>query len=124
VTTYAAQRSAANFIFPNSFLPERWLDVDHPFFTPDPLDPQFSKDTFSSDQRGAMQPFLTGPRNCIGMSLALAEMRLMMALLVWHFDINQPAGMEPLNWETQKVWNNWWRVQMNVEISLANETKG
>jgi hypothetical protein len=54
------------------------------------------------------------------MNLAFAEMRLILALLVWNFDLGLPAGVEPLDWETQKAYNNWWRVPMEVELSLAN----
>jgi cytochrome P450 len=122
VTTFAAQRYAPNFTFADSFIPERWLNASHACYTPDPSDPEFVENTFSSDQRGAHQPFAVGARNCIGMNLAMAEMRLILALFVWHFDISSPAGTEPLIWETQKTYNNWWRSPMDVVISVANPT--
>lgn len=33
-----------------------------------------------------MQPFSTGPRNCIGQRLAMAQIRLIVARLMWEFD--------------------------------------
>jgi cytochrome P450 len=124
ISTYSAQRYAPHFAFADSFIPERWLNTDHPYYSSDPSDPSFKESTFSSDQRGAVQPFGVGARNCIGMNLAMAEMRLILALFVWHFDISAPAGTKPLIWETQKLYNNWWRVPMNVVISVANPTTG
>ncbi|KAM6529442.1 hypothetical protein FALCPG4_007578 [Fusarium falciforme] len=58
---------------PESFIPERWLD-----------DP-----SFSGDQKAAFEPFSTGPRNCIGKKsvLAYAEMRLILARIIWNFDL-------------------------------------
>lgn len=52
------------------FSPERWMG-----------DPRFANDNFK-----ARQPFSVGPANCIGKNLAYAEMRLLLANLVWHFD--------------------------------------
>jgi len=57
-------------------LPERWL-------------PQAREETsqFFNDQREAFQPFSLGPRSCIGRNLGWAEMRLIVARLLWAFDI-------------------------------------
>jgi cytochrome P450 len=34
-----------------------------------------------------MQPFSVGPRNCIGRNLAYAEMRLILARIIFSFDL-------------------------------------
>ena len=51
---YAASHLSRNFRRPNDFVPERWLPND-------PLYPEFA-----DDSRDAIQPFSTGPRNCVG----------------------------------------------------------
>lgn len=53
---------------PNSFRPERWIG--------DGL----------GDHKAAFNPFLTGPRSCLGINLAYMEMRLTLALLIFNFD--------------------------------------
>ncbi|EFQ28426.1 cytochrome P450 [Colletotrichum graminicola M1.001] len=53
------------------FIPERWLD-----------DPRFV-----NDARKAFQPFSIGARNCIGKNLANSEVRLVLARLIWNFEI-------------------------------------
>ncbi|KAI4270641.1 MAG: hypothetical protein LQ337_006560, partial [Flavoplaca oasis] len=45
-------RSPTNFVEPNTFIPERWL--------PD-ADPKFD-----ADRKDAQEPFMVGPRNCLG----------------------------------------------------------
>ena len=37
--------------------------------------------------RAVLQPFHVGPRNCVGRNLALAEMRVILAKMLWHFDL-------------------------------------
>ncbi|KAK3661299.1 hypothetical protein LTR56_000422 [Elasticomyces elasticus] len=68
----AAYRSENNFARPNDFVPERWLD-----------NPAAE---FKNDSRDALQPFMVGPRGCIGKSLAYAEMRLLFAKMLYNFD--------------------------------------
>ncbi|KAK2042810.1 cytochrome P450 [Colletotrichum somersetense] len=68
---WAMFRSPENFTLPDSFIPERWLD-----------DPRFA-----GDKKEAFQPFATGPRNCIGRNLAYGEMRLILARILWNFDM-------------------------------------
>lgn len=57
VPHYAAYHSEYNFVEPDSFIPERWLAEGI-----DGHDPRFA-----ADKKSAMNPFSTGPRNCIGM---------------------------------------------------------
>ncbi|OTA87086.1 hypothetical protein M434DRAFT_399648 [Hypoxylon sp. CO27-5] len=56
---------------PYEFKPERFLS-----------DPRYKNDKFD-----AMQPFSVGPRNCIGKNLAYAEMRLILAKIIYNFDM-------------------------------------
>ena len=49
----AAFRSSLNFVEPDNFIPERWLDDADPIF--------------ARDDKEVFEPFLVGPRNCIGM---------------------------------------------------------
>ncbi|KAI1865327.1 uncharacterized protein JN550_008375 [Neoarthrinium moseri] len=72
VSPWAATRSRLNFHEPDSFLPERWLRED---------------EKFSKDHLNASLPFGTGPRVCIGRNLAYMEMRLIISLILWHFDM-------------------------------------
>jgi len=57
---------------PEKFLPERWL-VDET----DPLYPP----------KNAWRPFERGPRNCIGMELAMTEIKIILALTLRTFDL-------------------------------------
>ena len=52
VHQWATYQSTTNFANPETFAPERWLD-----------DPP---EVYKNDNKAAMQPFSTGPRNCIG----------------------------------------------------------
>lgn len=42
---------------------------------------------YAHDNLDVLNPFLVGPRNCIGQALAYAEMRLILARLIWKFDM-------------------------------------
>ncbi|SLM35804.1 toxin biosynthesis cytochrome p450 [Lasallia pustulata] len=69
----AANVSHHNFAEANFFIPERWLEVHDPIF--------------DNDRKGVVQPFSAGPRNCLGKNLAIAEMRIILAKMIWHFDM-------------------------------------
>lgn len=78
VSPWAATHSRLNFYEPDMFRPERWLvgeDV-----------------RFSNDRLNASLPFGTGPRVCIGRNLAYLEMRLLLAHLLWNFDLELDRG--------------------------------
>ncbi|KAH7055844.1 putative cytochrome P450 [Macrophomina phaseolina] len=93
-------RSPANFAEPDTFAPERFLEPD---------DPRWAR-----DRRDALQPFSFGPRNCIGRNLAYAEMRLIMASILWHFDLELAEGQE--GWPDQKIYLVWEKHPLMVRL--------
>ena len=69
---YAMHQSPANWTDPTSYKPERWLDktgAQRPYF-----------------------PFNIGPRSCVGKPLAVAQVMLTFARLLWEFDFGVPDG--------------------------------
>ncbi|KAL8380753.1 hypothetical protein RB595_005166 [Gaeumannomyces hyphopodioides] len=67
----ACYQSSRNFEDPLAYKPERWIN----------------RDEKSRDRLDAVQPFHIGPRNCIGKNLAYSEMRLILARLLYSFDL-------------------------------------
>ncbi|KAI4195527.1 MAG: hypothetical protein LQ350_007160 [Teloschistes chrysophthalmus] len=98
----AAYSSSDNFFEPTLFLPERWLAQQN-----DPSSP------YAKDRRDVFVPFSLGPHNCPGRSLALLESRLMLAKLLWRFDVT--ADTLPL-WEEQKIYWFWEKQSLKVRI--------
>lgn len=95
VNHFSTYHHPLNFHRPSEFLPERWLAKDGNDPTP-----------FDQDNKACMQPFSFGPRNCLGKNLARAEMRLIMAKLLWRFDLELVDGGK--NWlEGQKIFGFW-----------------
>ncbi|KAJ9143404.1 putative Cytochrome P450 [Pleurostoma richardsiae] len=97
VWQWAAYHSTRNFAQPFDFLPERWLDNPH------------------GDKLDAVQPFSIGPRNCIGRNLAFAEMRLVLARLVFNFDMRLADPDQ--DWMKQKVYVIWDKPPLNVYLT-------
>lgn len=102
IPQWAAYSSPDNFYEPASFSPERWLSKS--------LD---SSSPYAQDKRDVFNPFLLGPHNCPGRSLAYLESRLMLAKLVWHFDMT--ADSLPV-WEDQRIYWFWEKQPMKVRI--------
>lgn len=93
---YAVYHSEKHFALPDEFHPERWLGDGDP--------------RFANDDREAFQPFNLGPRNCIGRSLAYVEMRLILARVLWNFDIR--LADDSKDWFTgQKVYFIWEKIR-------------
>lgn len=81
---------SANYHEPASFHPERWLSE-----ATSPSSP------FYHDRRDALQPFILGARVCLGQHLAWAEMRLILAKLLWMFDFSIAPGKTE-KWEDMR----------------------
>ncbi|KAL7619408.1 hypothetical protein AAE478_009947 [Parahypoxylon ruwenzoriense] len=100
---WAAGRSEQNYHRAQEFLPERWLK-DAP-------------GEFDKDDKGAFKPFSVGPRDCIGKNLAWAEMRIILAEILWNFDL---LRVEPnsKNWiGKQKIFFLWEKPLLNIKIA-------
>ncbi|KAI1763200.1 cytochrome P450 ClCP1 [Hypoxylon sp. FL1150] len=97
VWQYAINHDEHFWTDPYSFAPERFMG-----------DPKFQ-----TDQLDAMQPFSVGPRNCIGRNLAYAEMRLILAKIIYNFDMtidNSSRG-----WiESQKAFTLWHKPALDI----------
>ncbi|XP_014557222.1 hypothetical protein COCVIDRAFT_37352 [Bipolaris victoriae FI3] len=99
VSQKAAYSSPLNFKDPKDFIPERWL-------------PGSGYDT---DRKDVLQPFSYGPRNCIGKNLAYHEMRIIAAMMLWHYDLE--ICPESKNWIDQKAFTLWDKPELKVKIT-------
>ena len=84
-------RAASNFSEPGTFRPERWLN------SADESSPLAESHVHNES---AFHPFGLGSGMCLGHELARMIMRLVLAKLLWHFDLLQAEPM--LSWESQK----------------------
>jgi cytochrome P450 len=75
VGQWSSCHTSRHFRDPDLFIPERWIDP-----------------AYSNDVKKAVNPFSVGPRNCLGKNLAYMEMRLMIARLLWNFDLVSTDG--------------------------------
>jgi len=106
VNHWATYHSAKNFNHPDEFHPERWLE-----------NPPFE---FANDSKDAMRPFSFGPRNCIGKNLAYVEMRIVLAKMLWHFDLRLKD--ESRDWPNQKVYLMWAKNPLMVMLTPVKRT--
>lgn len=86
-------------------MPERWLPQNQ-----DPASP------FYNDNRAVLQPFSVGPRNCIGRNLAYNEMRLILARVMWDFDLE--LCEESANWNEQLSYLLWEKSPLMCKLSM------
>lgn len=94
---FGAGRSEQNFAQPNEFRPERWL-----------VNSKTQDSPFAEDKLNASQPFSLGMRSCLGQKLAYFELRLILARMVFNFDMELPVGLTPsLIWTDQKTYATW-----------------
>lgn len=92
VNSWTLYHDPALFARAEEFVPERWLES-----------PSRPKE-FDGDQLSAVNPFSLGPRNCIGKALAWAEMRVIVARIVWAFDLEAKGAKEEwLDWTSLKT---------------------
>lgn len=76
---YAMQRSPGNWVHPNRFMPERFID--------------------KVEGRRPYFPFNIGPRSCVGKPLAIAQIMLTFARLLFEFDFQRAEDMTKSNTE-------------------------
>ncbi|KFA73875.1 hypothetical protein S40288_00867 [Stachybotrys chartarum IBT 40288] len=101
VPQWSAYRSENHWLEADKFIPERWLGDAR----------------FDNDNKGILNPFSHGPRNCIGKNLAYAEMRLILARFLWRYDVELMP--ESRNWNQQKIYTIWAKGELKVKLKLA-----
>ncbi|KZL72932.1 cytochrome P450 [Colletotrichum tofieldiae] len=99
VSQWPMYHNDKHFAQPDSFIPERWLG-----------DPRFV-----DDNKSALQPFSLGPRNCIGRNLAMSEMRVILARVIWNFDMQ--IADDSRNWTEQELFGLWKKGPLNVRLT-------
>ncbi|KAK5631282.1 hypothetical protein RRF57_006996 [Xylaria bambusicola] len=100
---WSMNHSKENWADPWEFKPERFLGT--------------SKEALEAGNKlEALQAFSVGPRNCIGRNLAYAEMRIILARIIFDFDIKMSPSAE--NWiDKQKAYTLWDRVPLEVYLT-------
>ncbi|PYI01805.1 cytochrome P450 [Aspergillus sclerotiicarbonarius CBS 121057] len=104
VCQWASYRSESNFCDPDEFAPERWLGEE-------------GGKRFEGDVKSAFNPFSLGAHNCPGQNLAWLELRLILARLLWRYDLSIPPGVELPRWEEQGIWWFWDKKPTVVRFS-------
>ncbi|KAK1955894.1 cytochrome P450 [Colletotrichum sublineola] len=99
VSQWPMYRNDKYFAQPDEFIPERFLD-----------DPRFKDDDTS-----AIHAFGYGPRNCIGRNLAMSEMRVILARVIWNFDLQIADNSR--NWMEQKLYTLWKKGPLHVHLT-------
>ncbi|TID15340.1 putative secreted glycosidase [Venturia nashicola] len=100
----SAFRSPVNFSEPLEYIPERWIETDNP--------------RFKNDRRDVFKPFSAGPRNCVGQNLAYAEMKLILAKIVFNFDLELVGG--DVDWLEQDTFILWIKKPLMVKVKSVN----
>lgn len=96
VTPYVLHRDPDYFYpSPDSFIPERWIRKSAFYST--------NVREKVKHNPAAFIPFSAGHANCAGKNLALAEMRVVLAMLMQKFDFRFADGYDPKNWEKDMV---------------------
>ncbi|KAG7050710.1 cytochrome P450 [Colletotrichum scovillei] len=101
VAHWALYHNEKIFSKPFEFHPERWLG--------DPA--------FADDHLEALKPFHIGPRNCLGMNLAYAEMKMILAKVIWNFDLQLAAQSK--NWIDHDVYLLYNKPPLMVHLTPA-----
>ncbi|RAK77434.1 cytochrome P450 [Aspergillus fijiensis CBS 313.89] len=98
---WAANVSPHNYADPTTFHLERWLRPEG---------------RFEKDRRRATRPFLQGPRDCIGQSLARMEIVIILGKLLDCFDL-QVEGNLGL-WDDQETYAVWVKAPLPVRLRV------
>lgn len=110
IPQWASYQATTNFHSPTLFAPESWLEGS-------------ANSPYSNDRKDVFQPFSLGPHNCPGRNLAYLEMRLILAKMIWDFDLKVPKGVDLPEWETQRIYWFWDKQATRVRLSCVNWSK-
>jgi cytochrome P450 len=102
--SWASKHDPRYWHHPDAFLPERWIG-----------------DGFG-DRKEAFNPFLLGPRACLGINLAYLELRVILAKMVWAYEWEMVD--KHVDWvRDNKMYVIWEKPQMKMRFRSRMETK-
>ncbi|CAG8973287.1 hypothetical protein HYALB_00000049 [Hymenoscyphus albidus] len=107
VPCWATFYSKINFVSPDTFLPERWLN-------------EKSDSVYEKDKKSSFHPFSAGLHNCMGKPLAWVELRIILARILWNFDVSVPVGRTLPGWTEQKIYWTWEKLPLEVQLERAS----
>jgi averantin hydroxylase len=135
VTQFAANRSASNFSRPEDFVPDRWLSPEYAAkFTA--KGDGWDHEEFANDKRDVVRPFSAGGRDCLGQNLSWVEMRVMLARMVWNFDMEAHRSKHEYivngqdkshefksfsKWTDQKAYMLWQKEEYHVWLRTRSQ---
>ncbi|TBU27634.1 high nitrogen upregulated cytochrome P450 monooxygenase 2 [Dichomitus squalens] len=108
ISPYVLHRDPRNFVFPDTFWPERWLIASGQLTIESARLPQGlapppghhgTPDFQFVHNEAAFIPFSVGPMNCPGKGLAMQQMRTVVCALVQKFWFRLQAGWDPRGYE-------------------------
>ncbi|KAI2476749.1 benzoate 4-monooxygenase cytochrome P450 [Pyrenophora tritici-repentis] len=111
---FSAYRQSYNFPNPNSFIPERFLSSPPSKPSTDPSQPSVPPADLA-----IFYPFQLGRHSCIGQKLAYQEMRLVLARLLWSFDIRLEDESDCWDWGEQETYFFWDKKALSVVLDEA-----
>ncbi|KAL4793024.1 cytochrome P450 [Aspergillus venezuelensis] len=102
VPHFATYISESNFVHADEFWPERWLSIKPP----------------DESSGGIFQPFMAGGHSCPGQVLARAELRLVLAQLLYEFDI---VSLTRFVWHEQESYLMWKKRAFPVRLTQVRQ---
>ncbi|EAA63249.1 hypothetical protein AN3281.2 [Aspergillus nidulans FGSC A4] len=99
-SAWTVTHDEANFHDPHTFKPERWIDPD------------------CADIKEASQPFSLGPRACLGRNVAYMEINLILARLIWTYDME--LVNKSMDWESESSLHVMWsKPELKVDLEVS-----
>ncbi|KAF2688321.1 cytochrome P450 ClCP1 [Lentithecium fluviatile CBS 122367] len=112
VSCYSMFKSGDHFSSPETFEPERFLSKESRTGNAD-------VSALAHNDLSAFYPFSLGSHNCLGQPLAKLEMRLLLSLFLYRYNVKVPEGETLSKWTDQKIYWTWEKQPLKVEISRA-----
>ncbi|KAF3063310.1 Isotrichodermin C-15 hydroxylase [Trichoderma lentiforme] len=106
--TWSVTRDPRYFADAYGFHPERWLPGED--------------ERFANDELDASPPFSVGPRSCMGKNLAMAEMRLTLARMIYNFDVTLSTPFDGDWFKGQKAYLVWDKPSVLVNCTPVGES--
>ncbi|KAI0391256.1 cytochrome P450 [Xylariaceae sp. FL0594] len=103
-SAFSVSRSPRYFRHPLQYRPERWLPPDHRLYDHE----------FASDDLEAFMPFNHGPGMCSGKEIAWWQARLVIAKVLWSFDLELVPHQDVRLERDLTAWGYWIKPELKA----------